>query len=41
LTRKERKRLESIKRRRYNVLQAVDKEGGIAVIEKQWYKEKM
>ena len=40
MTRKERKGIKSIKRRRDIVVQAVDK-GGMVVMEKHWNKEKM
>ena len=41
LTRKERRGMKEIKRRKHIVIQAVDKGGAVAVIEKEWYKEKM
>ena len=41
LTKKERKGMWEINRRNDIVIQAVDKGGAIAVMEKEWYKERM
>jgi len=41
LTKKERRGTWEINRRNYLVIQVVDKGGAIAVMEKEWYKERM